>query len=68
MKDKKNRKVRDHYHYTGEYRGAAQSICDLKYSIPINISIVFHNGYNYDYHFIIKVLAEELTKQTSCLG
>ena len=68
MKDKKNRKVRDYYHYTGEYRGAAQSICDLKYSIPINISIVFHNGYNYDYYFIIKVLAEELTKQTSYLG
>ena len=32
LKDKKYRKVRDHFHYTGEYSGAAQSICNLKYS------------------------------------
>ena len=29
---------------------------------------VFHNGSNYDYHFIIKVLAEEFKKQFTCLG
>ena len=33
-KDKKYCKVRDHCHYTEEYRGAAHSICSLKYSIP----------------------------------
>ena len=34
LKDKKYRKVRDHCHYAGEYRGAARSICNLKYSVP----------------------------------
>ena len=27
-------KVSDPCHYTGEYRGAAHSICSLKYSVP----------------------------------
>ena len=54
MKDKKHRKVRDHCHYTREYRGAARSISNSKYSVPKKISIVFHNGSNNDYHFIIK--------------
>ena len=62
LKDKKCRKVRDHCHYTGEYRGSAHSICNLKCSVPKKISIVSHNGSNYDYHFIIKELAEEFKK------
>ena len=28
----------------------------------------FHNGSNYDYHFIINELAEEFKKQFICLG
>ena len=54
LKDKKYYKVRDHCHYTGGYRGAAPSICNLKYSVPKKIPIAFHNGSNHDYHFIIK--------------
>ena len=61
-------KVRDHCHYTGEYRGAAHSICNLNYCVPTKIPIIFHNGSNYDYHFIIKELAEEFKKQFTCLG
>ena len=55
LKDKKYCKVRHHCYYTGEYRGAVHNICNLKYSVLINIPIVFHNGSNYDYHFIIKL-------------
>ena len=68
LKDKKYCKVRDHCHYTGEYRGAAHSICNLKYSAPRTFLIVFQNGSNYEYHFIIKELAEEFKKQFTCLG
>ena len=39
--------------------GAAHSIYNLKYSVPKKIPIAFHNGSNYDYHFIAKELAEE---------
>ena len=61
-------KVRNHCHYTGEYRGAVHGICNLKYGVPKKISIVFHNGSNYDYHFIIKKVGGEFKKQFPCLG
>ena len=34
LKDKKYRRVRHHYYYSGEYRGAADSIYNSKYSVP----------------------------------
>ena len=65
---KKSKKVRDHCHYTGKYRGAAHSICNLHYKIPKEIPLVFHNGSTYDYHFIIKQLAKEFKSNFDCLG
>ena len=62
------RKVRDHCHYTGKYRGAAHSICNLKFNMPHEIPVVFHNGSKYDYHFIIKELANEFEGKFECLG
>ena len=59
LKNKNYCKVRDHCHYTQEYRGAVHSICDFKYRVTKNIPRVFYNGSNYDYQFIIKELAEE---------
>ena len=44
------------------------SICNLNYSVSEEISIVFRNESNYDYHFVIKELAEEFEKQFTCLG
>ena len=63
LKDKKIcKKNRDLCHYTGECRAAANSICILKHSVPEKIPIVFHNGSNCDYHFIIKELVQEFKK------
>ena len=56
--NKKYQKVRYHCHYTGNYRGAAHDICNLKYKTPREIPIVFHNGYTCDYQFIIKEIAK----------
>ena len=36
------RKVRDHCHYTGKYRGVAHSICNLKFNVSNKIPVVFH--------------------------
>ena len=36
--------------------------------MPNQISVVFHNSSNYDYHFIIKELANEFEGQFECLG
>ena len=70
FQDAKNNyiKVRDHCHYTGKYRGAAHKICNLMYNTPREIPVVFHNGSSYDYHFIIKGLAEEFDGDFECLG
>ena len=53
VKDKNCRKVRDHCHYAGEYRGAAHSICNLKYSVPKKIPIVFYNSFLYISFFLL---------------
>ena len=52
-------KVRDHCHYTGKFRRAAH-ICNLRYNVPKKISIVFHNGSTYDYHFEIKKISRRI--------
>ena len=58
--DKNKKKVRDHCHYTGK--------CNLRYKVPKEIPIVFHNGSTYNYHFIIKQLAEEFEGGFEYLG
>ena len=65
---KTKQKGRDHCHYTGKYRGAAHSNCNLNYKISKEIPVVFHNGSKHDYHFIIKQLARELRGNFECLG
>ena len=62
-------KVRDHCHYTGKFRRAAYSICELNYKLPPQeIPVKIHNGSIYDYYFLIKELAEEFEGQFACLG
>ena len=62
LKEFRNRKARDHCHYTGEYRGAVHNNCNLKYKIPDHIPIVFHNLSGYDAHLFIKELERRFNK------
>ena len=64
----KDKKCRDHDHYTGKYRGPAHNSCNLMYKVLKCIPIVFHNGSNYDFHLIIKHLAKHFNGPFSCLG
>ena len=61
--------VRDHWHYTAEFRGSAHSICNLRYKTPKKNSLSISYGSTYDYKFmIINHLAKEFDGQFECLG
>ena len=60
------RKVRDHCHFTGKYRGAAHSRCNLNARKPLLIPVIFHNLQGYDVHLFIKELAA-LRGEFSCI-
>ena len=51
-------KVRDHCFNTSEYKGWAHSICNYRFIVPKDIPVIFQNGSNYDYRFIINKLAK----------
>ena len=56
--DKKEKKVRDHCHLTGKFRGAAHNKCNLKFKIPKFYPVIFHNLSGYDSHLFIKNLGK----------
>ena len=49
---KKSYKVRDHYHFTGKFRGAGHNLCNLKHRRPKFTPVLFHNLSGYDAHFL----------------
>ena len=59
----KHHKVRDLCHYEGKYKDAAHSIRNRILNASNEILVIFHNGSNYDYSFIIKKLANNFKYQ-----
>ena len=70
-KDDKNyinrKKVKDHCHHTGKFRGAAHSKFNLNYKVQKEIPIIIHNA-GYDTHFIINQLAIDFKGELNCIG
>ena len=53
------KKIKDHDHITGKFRGAAHNSCNLNYKTPNFIPVFFHNLTGYDVHLFINKLAEK---------
>ena len=66
LKELKDDRVRDHCHFTGQYRGAVHNICNINCRRPLVIPVIFHNLQNYDAHLFIKELAS-LPGELNCI-
>ena len=65
--NKTDKRVRDHCHITGQYRGSAHQDCNLKLRInpaEIKVPVVFHNLRGYDSHFIMQEIGEIVKNHT----
>ena len=49
--NKKFRKVRERCYFAKKDRDVTHSVCNLKYIVPKEIPVVFHNGSNYGYYY-----------------
>ena len=54
----REKKVRDHCHFTGKYRGAAHNKCNLQFKKPKFNPVIFHNLSGYDAHLFVKNLGK----------
>ena len=59
------KKIKDHCHYTGKFRGAAVSKFNLNYKVQKEIPII-HNA-TYDTQFILNQLAIEFKGELNCI-
>ena len=66
-RDDENYANRKNVIYTGKFRGAAHSKCNLNHKVPKDIPITIHNA-SYDTHFIINQLAKEFKGELNCIG
>ena len=60
-----DKKVADHCHLTGKFRGAAHEICNLKAKVPEFTPVFMHNLDGYDSHLFIKNMGNEFGEITA---
>ena len=49
-------KLRDHFHVTGKFRGAAYESCNLNLQLTKKAPVIFHNLRGYNSHLIFNEL------------
>ena len=59
------KKVADHCHLTGRFRGAAHEICNLQAKVPEFTPVFMHNLDGYDSHLFIKNMGNEFGEITA---
>ena len=64
---KNQKKVRDHDHYTGKFRGTGHSICNSRHSMQIDLPVFFHNRTNYYFNLLIEEFAKEYKSDINCI-
>ena len=47
---KHNKRVRDHCHCTGKFRGASRNKYNMNYKITKDVTVIFPNASTYDFH------------------
>lgn len=60
-------RVRDHCHFTGNYRGPAHINCNLNYQESRIVPVIMHNLSGYDAHLLIRKLSSELVGDISII-
>ena len=58
IKNNDCRVVRDHCHFTGEFRGAAHNHCNRQFRKTYKIPVFMHNLKGYDGHIVFENLAK----------
>ena len=53
-----DKKVKDHCHFTGKFRGAAHNICNIHFRKPKFTPVIIHNLSGYDSHLFVKNLGK----------
>ena len=54
----KDKKVRDHCHISGKFRGAAHNNCNRNFRLTDKIPVIFHNLKGYDSHLIMQEIGK----------
>ncbi|CAG8838979.1 34711_t:CDS:2, partial [Gigaspora margarita] len=65
-----NRKVKDHNHISGKYRGPAHDACNKKLQMgafKTKVPLIYHNFRGYDSHLLIEVVGRFIFDKLKCI-